>query len=110
MITINGARVLNQPNLGRIAPGFKADIAFWKLKDRGFLPFDEDDPKTLIGNIISHGGRNIRDLMVGGKFIISNRMHNLVNESMLLPEIQRRHMEVRKLVERDKIKLEEEQK
>ena len=98
MITANGARVLNQPQLGRIAPGFKADLAFWKLKDRGFLPFDENDPKTLLGNIISHGGRNIRDLMINGQFVISNRVHNLVNESDLLVEIQRQHMEVRKRV------------
>ncbi|MEK9165815.1 MAG: amidohydrolase family protein [Patescibacteria group bacterium] len=103
MITVNGARVLNQPKLGRIAPGCKADIAFWKLKDRGFLPFDENDPATLVGNIISHGGRNIRDLMINGRFIISNRMHNLVDESDLMEQIQYYHMEVRKLVNKEKI-------
>jgi 5-methylthioadenosine/S-adenosylhomocysteine deaminase len=102
MITINGARVLNQPQLGRIAPNYKADLAFWKLKDRGFLPFNEDDPITLVGNIISHGGRNIRDLMINGRFVISNRVHNLVNESDLLIEIQKRHMEVRRLVQKEK--------
>ena len=101
MMTSNGARVLNQPHLGRIAPGFKADIAFWKLKDRGFLPFDENDPKTLVGNIISHGGRNIRDLMIDGRFVISNRMHNFVDESKLLVEIQKQHMEVRRKVEKE---------
>lgn len=105
MITINGARVLNQPKLGRIAPGCKADIAFWKLKDRGFLPFDENDPATLVGNIISHGGRNIRDLMINGRFVISNRMHNLIDESDLMLQIQHYHMKVRKLATADKEKV-----
>lgn len=103
MITVNAARVLHQPCLGRIAPGFKADLAFWKLKDRGFLPFDEDDPTTLVGNVISHGGRNIRDLMINGRFVVSNRMHNLVNESDLIEEIQVKHMEVRRLVNEEKL-------
>ena len=102
MMTINGARVLGEEKLGRIAPGYKADIAFWKLRDRGFIPFDENDPKTLVGNIISHGGRNIRDLMINGRFVISNRVHNLVNETELLDDIQAAHMSVRALVEGEK--------
>lgn len=102
MMTVNGARVLGEEKLGRIAPGYKADIAFWKLRDRGFIPFDENDPKTLVGNIISHGGRNIRDLMINGKFVISNRVHNFVNETELLDDIQAAHMEVRALVEAEK--------
>ena len=102
MMTVNGGRILRQPDLVRIAPGFKADIAFWKLKDRGFLPFDESNPATLVGNIISHGGRNIRDLMINGRFVISNRMHNLVDESKLMEQIQQAHMKVRRRVEKEK--------
>jgi len=104
MITVNGARVLNQPKLGRIVPGYKADICFWKLKDRGFLPFDQKNPKTLVGNIISHGGRSIRDLMINGRFVISNRVHNLISESNLLLRIQKSHMKVREKVEAEKDK------
>ncbi len=103
MITVNGARVLGETRIGRIAPGFSADIAFWKLKDRGFIPFDENNPKTLIGNIISHGGRGVRDLMIDGRFVISDRRHNFVNESELLVKIQQAHMDVREAVLREKI-------
>ena len=103
MMTVNGARILQEPTLGRIAPGFSADIAFWKLKDRGFLPFDANDPKTLIGNIISHGGRSARDLMIDGRFVISDRRHNFINESALLEDIQKAHMEVRARVELEKV-------
>ncbi|MFH0905331.1 MAG: amidohydrolase family protein [bacterium] len=95
VITAQGARLIGEPRLGRIAKGYKADIAFWKLKDRGFMPFDENKPATLIANMITHGGRNIRDLMINGQFVISNRMHNLVDESSLIQNLQTAHMELR---------------
>ncbi len=96
MITTNGARVLGMhDSIGKILPGYKADIAFWKLKDRGFIPYDSENPETLVGNLITHGGTNIRDIMVNGRFVISNRRHNLVNESELLSELQDRHIKLR---------------
>lgn len=95
MMTSQGARLLGFTDVGRIAEGYKADIAFWKLKDRGFLPFHAEDPRTLIANMITHGGRNIRDLMVGGRFVISNRMHNIIDESRMLEQIQEAHAALR---------------
>ena len=95
MMTINGAKVLNMSNRGRLTPGHKADIVFWKLKDRGFMPYDEKEPFTLLGNMITHGGRSARDLMINGRFVIKNRIHQLINESRLLEEIQKAHMQVR---------------
>ncbi|MBI3120107.1 MAG: amidohydrolase family protein [Candidatus Kerfeldbacteria bacterium] len=97
MVTSNAARVISRSHdLGRIAPGYQADIAFWKLKDRGFVPYDSDHPSTLLGNMITHGGRNVRDLMVNGKFVISSRMHNLLSESKLISELQKHHEQLRK--------------
>ena len=95
MTTANGARVLHLPERGKIIPGAKADICFWKLKDRGFIPYDENNPMTLVGNIITHGGRTVRDLMINGKFIIKNRKHLLVDESKLLEQTQKAHMDMR---------------
>lgn len=98
MMTVNGARVLHMKNRGRIAKGFKADITFWKLKDRGFIPYDENDPITLLGNMITHGGRAVRDLMINGQFIIKDRKHQLINESKMLELLQQSHMKMRKKV------------
>jgi cytosine/adenosine deaminase-related metal-dependent hydrolase len=98
MMTINGARILNMPDRGRILPGMKADLAFWKLKDRGFMPFDQKNPMTLLGNLITHGGRIVRDLMINGQFVVIGRRHQLINESKLLVELQKRHMAMRKKV------------
>lgn len=95
MITAQGARILGMPTVGRIAPGFKADVAFWKLKDRGFIPFDEDDSSTLVSNMITHGGHNIRDLMIDGAFVISNRMHNFIQEGALLEQLHEAHKGLR---------------
>lgn len=96
MMTSNGARVVGKgKEIGKILPGYKADIAFWKLKDRDFIPYDSENPETLIGNLISHGGSHVRDLMINGRFVISGRYHQLVNESALIAELQKRHIQLR---------------
>lgn len=100
MMTVNSARILNIPDRGRIMPGMKADLAFWKLKDRGFIPFDQKNPMTILGNLITHGGRMVRDLMINGQFVIKGRYHQLINESKLLEILQKRHMEMRKRVKK----------
>lgn len=101
MMTINGGRILHQPERGRIVKGAKADLAFWKLKDRGFIPYDEENPMTLLGNIITHGGRYVRDLMINGRFVIKDRRHLLVDESKVLAEAQKAHMAMRQRVASD---------
>ena len=99
MMTVNGARVLHAKDRGRIAPGFKADLAFWKLKDRGTIPYDEANPITLLGNLITHGGRFVRDLMINGQFVIKDRRHALVDESRLLSRLQQEHMAMRQRIQ-----------
>jgi len=95
MFTSQAADVLRLGKVGRILPGYQADLAFWKLKDRGFLPYNKTKPISLVGNMITHGGRNIRDLMIKGEFVISNRIHNLIDESELLVSLQAAHMALR---------------
>ncbi len=98
MMTMNAARTLNMPDRGKILPGMKADLAFWKLKDRGFIPFDEKNPMTLLGNLITHGGRAVRDLMINGDFVVKSRRHTKINESKLLAVLQKKHIAMRKRV------------
>lgn len=96
MMTCNAADSLQMHDRGRILPGFKADLAFWKVRDRGIMPYDEQNPVTLLGNMITHGGRDVRDLMINGEFIISNRRHNLVAETELMNELQKHHQLIRR--------------
>lgn len=95
MMTCNGADMLGMHNRGKILPGYRADLAFWKVRDRGVMPYDEKKPVTVIGNMITHGGRNVRDLMINGEFVISNRVHNFINETQLLDTLQARHQALR---------------
>ena len=95
MMTSNGAKVIGKESeIGRVAVGYKADLALWKLKSRPFIPYDETHLETLIGNFISHSGSMVRDLMVDGRFVISRRRHQKVNESELLRDIQDRHRDL----------------
>lgn len=92
MLTVNGARVLNMEHkIGKLLPGYQADIAFWKLKDRMFVPYNFDNLHTLLGNMITHAGYTVRDLMIAGQFVVQDRRHQLVNESELLINLQKRH-------------------
>ncbi len=96
MLTSQAASVLKLGKVGKLLPGYRADIAFWKLRDRGFMPYNPYKPVSLVGNMITHGGRNIRDLMIDGEFIISNRIHNVINESKLLDQLQLAHSQLRR--------------
>ena len=96
MITVNGARVLGLKDRGKILPGYRADLVIWKLNDISCIPFDSDNPVSLISNIITHGGRPVRDLMINGKFVIMNRRHQHINESSLLRNMQKSHMKMRR--------------
>lgn len=96
MITAQGAKLLGLKKVGKILPGYRADLAFWNLKDRGFLPYDADNPITLVTNMITYGSRTVNDLMINGRFVISNRKHNLVKEGELLFQLQEAHMRLRK--------------
>lgn len=98
MMTSQPAELLGLKKSGKILPGFAADLAFWKLRDRGLTPYDEEHPETLVSNMITHGSRGVRDLMIKGKFVISNRYHNLVDESALLQNLQKAHMDLRRRI------------
>ena len=99
MLTSNAANVVGLgKQVGRILPGYKADLTFWKLKDRMFMPFDPTQPETLLGNFITHGGYTARDVMINGRFVITGRRHNLVNESELLTKLEQHHQALRKRV------------
>ncbi len=99
MLTCNGARVVGMEHkIGKVAKGYKADLTFWKLKDRMFMPYAPHHPETLLGNFITHGGYTARDVMINGRFVISGRRHNVVHESQLLADLQQHHEALRQRV------------
>jgi len=101
MLTCQPANILKLGKVGKILPSWRADLSFWKLNDRGFIPYNEKNPLSLVGNMITHGGSYIRDLMINGEFVISNRAHNFIDEATLLNQLQQAHMKLRRRMGKD---------
>ncbi|MBI3963951.1 MAG: amidohydrolase family protein [Candidatus Kerfeldbacteria bacterium] len=95
MMTAQAADLLGLDRVGRVVPGYRADLAFWALDHRGFQPYDPWNPKTLIGNMITYGARSVRDLMIDGQFIVSGGQHNRIDERALLEQLQTSHTALR---------------
>ena len=68
MATFSGARALGFEKLGKIAPGYKADLAIIDLSKEYLVP--DYDPFSLIVYAAKSGC--VSDLMVNGKFVMRN--------------------------------------
>lgn len=67
--TLGGARALNRDDLGKLAPGAKADIIIIDLN--GFHLGPQDDPiRTLM---VSGSGRDVRTSIINGKIVMQDR-------------------------------------
>ncbi len=62
--TEGSARALGMKNLGRIAPGYKADIVFLELDSINWIPFN--DPTNQL--VQTEDGSSVHSVMVGGAF------------------------------------------
>jgi len=66
--TIQGARALGRNDLGKLAPGAKADLIVIDLTPLRVGPV-EDPIRTLIMNTT---GANVRDVVINGRFVMQN--------------------------------------
>lgn len=77
--TLGGARALGRDDLGRLAPGAKADIIVIDLSDFRLGPID-DPIRTLV---MMGNGRNVRQVIVDGHTIVADgKIPGLNTESM----------------------------
>lgn len=63
--TEGGARCLSRPDLGRLEPGYRADLAIWPVDDL------EDLPDPMVGLVLGPE-RRVRHLLVGGEFTVKD--------------------------------------
>ena len=87
MATEGSAKALGlEDQIGRIAPEFKADLVFIDVRAVQYVPLN--NPRRQI--IFQENGSGVKDVMVGGKFIVRDRnpvgidyddLRNKVNES-----------------------------
>ncbi len=83
--TINGAKALGRDDLGKLAPGARADIIVVDLDDLRVGPY-EDPLRTLI---VSCVGNNVRHTIIGGKVRMKDWKLVDVDETALKLDAQR---------------------
>lgn len=72
--TINGAKMLHRDDLGRIAPGAKADMLFWDAGSMFMVPY-RDPIKNIVYN--AQAG-DLREVMIDGQWVVrENRAINV---------------------------------
>ena len=84
MATEGSARALGlEQQIGQISPGFKADLVF--LDDTAIQYTPLNNPVRQI--IFQENGSGVRDVMVGGKFVVRNRHPTGLNYERLRAEV-----------------------
>jgi len=92
MATAGSAHALGLgDHIGRLAPGFKADIVFLDLAHPNFLPFN--DPTNQI--VHTENGGAVDSVMVGGQFVLHRGRFQTIDIDAIRRKVTTRAMELR---------------
>jgi 5-methylthioadenosine/S-adenosylhomocysteine deaminase len=84
--TLGGAQAIGlSEDIGRIAPGRKADITLLSLRDPAFTPLN-DAVRQLV---YTEPGRSVRHVIVDGRVVIENGRATMLDEDDLYQDIER---------------------
>ena len=86
MATENGAKVLGIENLGKIQPGFLADLTAVQVKGNPFLSPLYEPLETII--YAGSGGRDVAMTMVNGKVLYMDNVFRTVDRDKVLSVIE----------------------
>jgi len=77
MATVGSARVLGMADrIGRLAPGYKADICFLDLTNIGFVPLND----VLLQIVNGESGGAVDSVMIGGRLVLEHGRLTTVDE------------------------------
>jgi 5-methylthioadenosine/S-adenosylhomocysteine deaminase len=82
--TVNAAKALGRDDLGRIAVGMKADLAFYDLDAPVLTP-----RVSLVSNLVHYGHPGVvTDVMVDGRFVMREERLVTMDEKQVIAEAQ----------------------
>src|SRR5512144_2431333 len=82
--TLGGARALGRDDLGRIAPGSKADLVLWKAASWGMTPL-RDPVKNIVFNATSE---DVDRVYVNGRLVVEGGRVLGADEPAILTALQ----------------------
>lgn len=79
MATEGSASVLGMERLGRLAPGYKADVVFLDLRHPGYVPLNDVTVQIVMGE----SGAAVDGVMIGGRMVLERGRMLTVDEARL---------------------------
>ena len=91
--TEGGAYATGFKKLGKIAPGYRADIVFLDLHSLNWMPVNEPVNQA----VLTEDGTGVRDVMVDGKYVVKDRKHLTVDMASLAAKAAAAHQRLTEL-------------
>ncbi|MBA2290323.1 MAG: amidohydrolase family protein, partial [Chloroflexia bacterium] len=83
--TLGGAKALGRDDLGRIAPGAKADLLFWAGQSLWMTPL-RDPVRNLVYNAQAE---DLHHVMIDGEMVMQDRKLANIDEARVAADLQR---------------------
>jgi guanine deaminase len=91
--TEGGAYATGFKKIGRLEPGYKADIVFLDLHSINWMPVNAPTNQA----VLTEDGTGVRDVMVDGKFVVKDRKHLAVDMASLAAKVAAAHQKLEEL-------------
>ena len=72
--TVGGAKLIHRDDIGQIAPGYEADLAFFSLDELRFS--GAEDPLSAV---VLSGAHRAKHVMVGGNWVVNDYQLNTID-------------------------------
>lgn len=84
MATVDGAKALHLPQVGRIAPGWRADLVLWQMDAPYWYP--QHDLRSLL--VYAAQSHDVQTVIIDGNIVLDNREFTTIDEEKVLYHAQ----------------------